>query len=61
MICEPGAILSLNSETNLSDNFYAENMQTDISHVDFGQTRFHRILRLFYPKDRIMQEPSLPS
>ena len=52
LISEPEAILNTNSATNLFDNIYTGNMQTDISHVDFGLTRVHRITRIFLPKNR---------
>ena len=49
LISEPEAILNTNSATNLFDNIYTGNMQTDISHVDFGRTRV-QISRIFLPK-----------
>jgi len=51
LISEPEAILNnefTKSATNLFDNIYPINMQTDISHVDFGRTRHLGFLTCFY-------------
>jgi len=52
LISEPEAILNnefTKSATNLFDNIYPINMQTDISHVDFGPYQALRISHLFLP------------